>query len=233
MLTLIIPCYNEEKNLNFLLKKINDLIIKYNFIKILLVDNGSSDNTYDVVKSNIIFKNNRFILKKISKNIGYGYGIISGIKEADSEYISWTHADLQTDIEDVPKAFLEYKSLFKSSSKIFIKGNRKNRPTIDNFFTNAMSIISSFLTFSKLKDVNAQPKIFHKSLIDDLKKAPNDFMLDLYILIKANKKKYKILEYDVYFNKRKFGKAKGGGSLKGKIILSYKTLKYLILFKWK
>ena len=57
MLTLIIPCYNEEKNLNSLLKKIDTLIIKYNFIKILLVDNGSLDNTYKLVQSNKIYEN--------------------------------------------------------------------------------------------------------------------------------------------------------------------------------
>ena len=233
MLTLIIPCYNEEKNLPSLLVKIEKLISKYQFIKIILVDNGSNDNSFKIISSDKVYSNDRFDLKKITKNIGYGHGILSGIELSNTDYISWTHADLQTDIEDVPRAYLKYKNQLDSNKKILIKGNRNNRNFIDEFFTASMSIIVSVLTFSRLSDINAQPKIFHRNILNKLNKPPHDFMLDLYLLIKAYKNKYKIKKYDVYFKKRKFGSPKGGGSLKGKIILSYKTINYLIHFKWK
>ena len=46
-LSVIIPCYNESKNLPYLLKRIDELILR-NFIKVILVDNGSSDNTFSI-----------------------------------------------------------------------------------------------------------------------------------------------------------------------------------------
>ena len=44
-LTLIIPCYNEEKNINFLIKKIIPLKEKYDYLNIIIVNNGSADRT--------------------------------------------------------------------------------------------------------------------------------------------------------------------------------------------
>ena len=52
-------------------------------------------------------------------NIGYGYGIKSGIKHSSGKIISWTHADLQFDINDVIK-FFKNKDEF-NSSKIMLK----------------------------------------------------------------------------------------------------------------
>ena len=44
-------------------------------------------------------------LLKIKTNIGYGHGIISGVKKASGQIIAWTHADLQTDLQDVINAY--------------------------------------------------------------------------------------------------------------------------------
>ena len=232
MLTIIIPCFNEEKNINKLLERIDEILDKYSFLNVILVDNGSNDSTSKKIKDNIIYKNNKFKLVLVKKNIGYGYGILTGLKASNTEYLSWTHADMQTDIEDIPKSFLLYKDKLHSK-KFIIKGRRKNRNKFDSFFTFCMSIISSILTFLVINDVNAQPKIFHRNFYEKLNNPPYDFMLDLYLVIKAKKLNYLILEYPVYFSERKFGTAKGGGSLKGKIILSYKTLIYLIGLRWK
>ena len=232
MLTIIIPCFNEEKNINLLLERIDQILIKYSFLNIIVVDNGSNDQTSKKIKVNKIYKNNKFKLVLVKKNIGYGYGILSGLKESNTEYLSWTHADMQTDIEDIPKSFLLHKDKL-NNKKFIIKGRRINRNKFDSFFTFSMSIISSILTLSIIKDVNAQPKIFHRNLYEKLNNPPNDFMLDLYLIIKAKKLNYQILEYPVYFLERKYGIAKGGGTLKGKIVLSCKTLIYLIGLRWK
>ena len=187
MLTIIIPCFNEEKNLNKLLEKIKTIFQKYNFIKVILVDNGSSDNTKVIIKKNSLYSNNNFNLVVVKKNIGYGNGILKGIDFCNTEYISWTHADLQTDLEDVPRSFIKFKNIIIKGN-VMIKGRRKNRNFIDGFFTFFMSVIASIFTFSILKDVNAQPKIFPRNFIANFENPPHDFMLDLYLLIIASKK---------------------------------------------
>ena len=228
-LTIVIPCYNEQNNLTILLKKIQNILENNKFIKIILVDNGSFDQSTSIIKNNSIFNNNNFKLVEIKKNIGYGNGIMQGLKEVETEFYGWTHADLQTDLMDIVTAFKIYKAKLIKGNYI-IKGKRKKRNLLDGFFTASMSIITSLLTLSIQNDINAQPKIFSKDIYLKLTNPPNDFMLDLYLMIIAKKNKNIVINYPVFFNERKFGIAKGGGSIRGKIKLSILTIKYL-LFK--
>ena len=65
-------------------------------------------------------------------------------------------------------------------------------------------------------------------LAEGLKKYPHDFLIELFLLKKCYLNQYKIIEYPVAIKKRYAGKAKGGGSLIGKLNLSFKTLKYIL-----
>ena len=78
MLSLIIPCFNEEENLEKLLSSIKSLLKKYSSeqIEILIVDNGSTDRSEEIIIKNSLFLQNKISLIKIDKNIGYGNGII-------------------------------------------------------------------------------------------------------------------------------------------------------------
>jgi len=223
-LSIIIPCYNEAKNLPALFKKLE--VLESNKIEIILINNGSTDNTYSIL-SKEIKKKKYFKFISIKKNIGYGHGIMSGINAASGEIIAWTHADLQTDPKDVLDAYSNYIKYSDYKFRI-LKGRRVGRQFSELFFTNGMSLISSFLLGFKLDDINAQPKIFHKSFIKLMKNAPNDFTLDLYFLYLAKVNGYKIIEYPVYFNQRLYGYSKGGGSFFGKIKLIIHTFFYII-----
>ena len=81
----------------------------------------------------------------------------------------------------------------------------------------------------KLDEINAQPKVFRRNFYHNLlkKNAPDDFSLDLYLLLVAKKRGYKIQNIPVSFHKRLFGIAKGGGSLKGKFPLIKRTISYI------
>ena len=85
----------------------------------------------------------------------------------------------------------------------------------------------------RLTDINAQPKMFHRSFVEKLTNAPNDFSLDLYILFQARNNGYEILEYPVHFGNRIYGESKGGGTLRGKWELIKRTLVYMNKLKEK
>ncbi len=223
-LSLIIPCYNEEDNLTLLLKKL--LKIQLECHEIILVDNGSTDNTSEKIE-NFIKKNDSCIkLLKINKNIGYGHGIMSGVKKASGQIIAWTHADLQTDPQDVINAYQLFLSN-KQGRNFILKGKRKKRNLFDNLFTSLMSIISSIAFNVKLSDINAQPKMFPREFCKHIIQAPNDFALDLFFLVQALKKGYDIIEFPVIFKNRNYGISKGGGSILGKLKLTLRTLSYI------
>ena len=229
-LSIIIPCYNEAGNISALIKKLNK--IDEIGVEIILVNNGSTDDTLDIINKLIKSNNNHYKVLDIKNNIGYGHGIISGLKVATGEIIAWTHADLQTDPIDVVDAYkLYYNELI--SNNCIVKGKRKGRNFFDTFFTYAMSNIASLYLSTKLNDINAQPKMFHKSFLLLLNKAPNDFSLDLYLLFLARKNQYKIIEFPVFFSKRLSGNSKGGGTFYGKIKLIRRTWKYIINLRKK
>ena len=223
-LSLIIPCYNEEANLPLLFKKLIE--IKSKCHEIILVDNGSTDNTSKIIEKFIKNNGHRVKLLKIKTNIGYGHGIMSGVRKASGQIIAWTHADLQTDPKDVIDAYELFLSI-KRDHKTVLKGVRKQRNLFDNLFTYFMSIISSIAFNVKLSDINAQPKMFKKEFFEGIYNAPNDFSLDLFFLVKAIRENYDILEFPVFFNNRKHGISKGGGSILGKIKLTIRTLSYI------
>ena len=223
-LSLIIPCYNEEDNLPLLFIKLMEIQNKCH--EIILVDNGSTDDTLKIIERVVKTNGPPLKLLKIKTNIGYGHGFMSGVRKASGQIIAWTHADLQTDPKDVINAY----DLFlraKLDHKFVLKGKRKKRNLFDNLFTCMMSIISSVAFNVKLSDINAQPKMFRREFFEDIYNSPNDFSLDLFFLVKAIRKGYDILEFPVFFNNRRHGISKGGGSILGKIKLTLRTLSYI------
>tara|TARA_Y100000768_G_scaffold388143_1_gene382420 strand:+ start:2704 stop:3420 length:717 start_codon:yes stop_codon:yes gene_type:complete len=224
--SIVIPCYNEGNNL----KQLFNNLKKINFSsdsEVIIIDNGSTDNSSKLLvslKNQMDIHNLRIITNEI--NIGYGHGILTGLDESKGEFLGWTHADLQTDISDVLKGF---EIINKNQTNVIVKGKRIKRSIFDNIFTGLMSIVCRIVLKENFKDINAQPKIFSKKFFQQIRNnAPEDFSLDLYFLYKAKKMNYTIIDFPVFFNKRLFGEAKGGGSIGTKINLSMRTFNYIL-----
>lgn len=224
-LSIVLPCYNEEKNLPYIFSSVDDIISNEVSVEVILVDNGSSDNSNDLISDYCADKHG-VKLVTVHENKGYGFGIMQGVLQANGDIISWTHADLQTDLQDVLDAYSKYSTELLTQSFV-LKGRRVGRNLFDAFFTFGMSVVSSVMMSTYLSDVNAQPKMFHRSFLEHLKFHPNDFSLDLFFLYQAKRLGYKIIDYPVRFKKRLHGEAKGGGSLKGKIKLIKRTFQYI------
>ncbi len=227
MIDLLIPCYNEDSNVKTLVEQWKTIVLENQNIMVHFIDNGSTDNTLKVLINEISKANLKNLnLIKVPRNKGYGFGIKYGISATNNKYICWTHADLQisaTDVQSLIKKFL----LSEDKDNHIYMGKRQNRKTLDLFFTTMMSVITFICSGFYFKDINAQPKIFARSLVENLENLPDDFNLDLALLITSKKAGYGIKLFDLIFHSRAFNLAKGGGSFRGKIILSFSTLSYL------
>ncbi len=228
MLSIVIPCYNESANLNALTAKCFDLLKANNDVEIILVDNGSTDDSPDVMKALLQNYNHPNLRTyRVPMNKGYGYGITEGLNCAKGEYLCWTHADLQTDLNDCLTAYQLIRG--DKSNYSVVKGRRKGRSLFDVLFTWLMSLYVLFKLKVAISDINAQPKIFAKNFWGKIRQhAPSDFSLDLYLLIKAYRENG-ISDFPVYFHKRLAGEAKGGGAgdIRLKIKLARRTLDYI------
>lgn len=232
-LSIVIPCYNEQDNLPLIFERFDSAIKKMEGIEVVFVNNGSTDNSAAVL-DNLIKKFKFARLTVVRKNQGYGFGILSGLNDARGEVLAWTHADMQTDPEDVLRAYELYKAQKRDRAELFVKGKRKNRRLIEAFFTFGMQVLASAALRVWLEDINAQPKLFsrefYKKYIEN--RAPFDFSLDLYALYMAMKYAA-VAEIPVVFKKRLHGEAKGGGSLKTRIKLMQRTYKYIFELRKK
>lgn len=222
-LSIIVPCYNESKNLDRLVSAFREAIGSRQDIELVLVDNGSKDDTPEVMDQLLARPENAFARSVVvDLNQGYGYGILFGLRQSHAEYLAWTHADLQTPPEDVIRA-LDLLVQMPDPQNSLVRGNRKGRPFFDQFFTSAMGWVASATLGGSYFDVNAQPKVFHHSLMQHLDEAPYDFTLDLYLLYVASERKMEMELVDVRFDRRTEGESKGGGTLLGKYRLCKRT----------
>ncbi len=227
-LSIVVPCYNEENNIPLILEKFNE-VIKRDDIEVLLVNNGSTDNSKTIMRQLVPdFSFARVITVK--NNQGYGFGIVSGLKEAKGQYIGYTHADMQTDPKDVLKA-LNIIENQDNPQNCYVKGNRKGRPLFDQIFTWAMSISETIYMGMKLWDINAQPNIFHKSFFESLENIPKDFSLDLYFLYMAKKHGLNIIRFDVLFPERIHGESSWNTGLASKWKFIKRTTNFSLKLK--
>lgn len=227
-LSIVLPCYNEAQNLPLILGRLREIIGQRKDIEVILVNNGSKDNTAEVLARELANPALSFIqVADVPVNKGYGYGIMSGLRLAKGSFLAWTHADMQTDPGDVLLGFEEIRSA-PDPNQAFVKGRRIHRNPFDAFFTFGMSVVASASLGCWLHDINAQPKIFPRRFYELLKAPPDDFSLDLYVLFLARKRGFTVLYLPVSFKQRRHGEAKGGGTLAGKWRLIRRTFAYVL-----
>ena len=223
-LSIIVPCYNEAKNIPLILERFSSVIDR-NDIEVILVNNGSTDNS-SLILEEYLPKYSFSRSVKVEINEGYGYGIVTGLQSAVGEFVGYTHADMQTDPADLLRA-LELIEKSDSPENCYLKGNRKGRPLFDQIFTTGMSLFESIYLRNNLWDINAQPNIFHKSFFNSIKDScPKDFSLDLYLLYMAKKKKLDVLRFDVLFPERIHGASSWNTGLSAKWKFIKRTLEF-------
>lgn len=223
-LSIIIPCYNESRNLPLLLNRCKEVVNKDNNIEIVLVDNGSTDDTSLVLDKQAT--NLNFITRvRVEVNKGYGHGILAGLSAASGEILGWTHADMQTDLGDVLKGLYFFNNDI-DSEELFVKGRRQGRPLADIFFTIGMSIFETLLLRKFMWDINAQPTMFHRKFYLTWDNPPKDFSLDLYAYYMAKKSRFVVRRFPVVFASRAHGVSNWNFSLTSKYYFIKRTLLY-------
>lgn len=107
-ISLIIPCYNEEANLQKgVLDKIENFVLKdKRFLEVLIVDDGSQDQSKQIIRHEYLKKFPKFKLIE-NKHQGKAQAVITGIKLAKGDYVIFSDIDLATPIEEAEKLIKE------------------------------------------------------------------------------------------------------------------------------
>jgi glycosyltransferase involved in cell wall biosynthesis len=221
LLTVVIPCYNEARNIPLLLARFAEKLDRPD-VELLLVNNGSQDDSAAVLADTLPhYPFARTVLVPVNK--GYGFGILSGLANTTAPYIGWTHADMQTDPYDLIRA-MHILEKANWPTDLYVKGNRKGRPLFDDVFTMGMSLYETVYLGAPLWDINAQPNIFHRSFYERWDNPPHDFSLDLYAYYMAHHLRLRLQRFPVRFPERIHGTSSWNTGLAAKKKFIRRTL---------
>jgi len=216
-LSFVIPVYNEEESLEPLYNRLKEVIDENNYIyEIIIVDDGSSDQSLEILKK-LKKKDNNLKIIVFHENRGQSAAFDAGFKNAEGEYIITMDADLQNDPVDVPK-MLEFINDYD-----VVCGFRGKRQ--DNFIRKISSKIGNgirnFLTNDNIIDTGCSLKIFKKKYIDKIKmfKGMHRFLPTLLKLEGA-----KVYQIEVSHHHRKYGESKYGFGIKKRAFVAFLDL---------
>ena len=210
-LSILIPVYNEEKTLLNILERINESKIENFDFETIIINDGSDDNTFNVIKEN---SNLYDKVINLDKNRGKGYAVKSGLKIATGDYVIFQDADLEYD----PKEFIKFTNLINKFSVDAIIGSRFNYSdyirshNIANKFGNyILTLFFNLLYNTTFTDIYSCYLAFRRDILDVDKLKTDGFEQHAEILCKIVKKSDKFYEVPINYNGRS---AKEGKKIK-------------------
>lgn len=224
-LSVVLPCYNEARGIEAILNRFAEVSESRDF-ELILVDNGSRDNTPDVLRS-LLPKYPFARSVRIEVNQGYGHGIYTGLKAARGEVLAWSHADLQTDPGDIFRALKEYRAATQPA-RTLVKGHRHGRRLGERVVSFGMGTIATLIFRTPLWEINAQPKVFHRNLLDHATNPPIDFNFDVYMLVQAKRNGWNLSSIAVQFPPRQYGHSNWARTWKSKARTMWRSFKYML-----
>ncbi|MCK5123102.1 MAG: glycosyltransferase [Candidatus Pacebacteria bacterium] len=205
--SIIIPTYNEEKNIHKLIERIRLAFLNSGVnYELIFIDDNSADNT--VLEINKCLKKSHLdgqvYLKNQKETKGKGHSLLIGFKRAKYDTACMIDADLQYPPEEILPM---YKKLENAD---IIVANRKTREgRRRNFLSKIFTkLFGNILLGIKLNDIQAGLKVFKKQTIERMELNPSPWSFDTEFLFEAKNNNSKIIEHDIKFVRRKMGESK-------------------------
>src|SRR3989338_7509589 len=231
ILSIVIPAFNEEKQLGELLEKIIVAPLQEGVEKeIIVIDDGSTDNTKEIIKK---FTDKKLIVGySLIVNSGKGTAVRAGIKLATGDIIIVQDGDLEYDPNDYaavidPILKGEYEVVYGSR----FMGKIKKMRFLNWWGSTTLNVLASLLFGVRITDQFTAYKAFKSDLIKSLTLKCRGFEFCSESTNKLLKKGIKIKEVPISYSARSLAEGKKGGSWKDFFIALFYILEYKFLIK--
>lgn len=227
-ISIVIPIYNEEQNIEPLYKNIIETAAgKYRDIEIVFIDDGSVDGSPRVLKS-LHEKDRRVKIIQFRKNFGQSAAISAGFAHCKGDVVIAMDGDMQNDPSDIP-AFVD--KILEGFD--MVNGWRKNRK--DKLFSRRIpsflgNKLISLITKVKLHDYGCTLRAFTRETAKELTLYGE---MHRYIPAIASRMGVKSVEIPVNHRERPFGKSKYGLGRTFRLLLDLVSLKYFLTFSYR
>ena len=202
LISIVVPIYNEEKTILQILKKLSE-IKKWGYaLEVIVVNDGSTDNT-----DNILSENKILIDKQLDNktNSGKGYSVKKGLEIADGKYIIFQDGDLEYD----PNDFIKFFKLIEKFNPDLIIGSRfvYAEYTRSHYFLNKIgnkliTLLFNIVYNTTFTDIYSCYACFKKDLINAGSLKTSGFEQHAEILSKVVRNGKKFYEVPINYNGR-------------------------------
>ena len=204
-LSVIIPVYNEVKNVEKILKRVEAAKLAR---EIIVVDDGSQDGTRDILQKLDGKKKVRVILHE--RNQGKGAAVVTGMKAATGDVLLIQDADLEYDPRDYPALLqpIEENIADVVYGSRFLGGPRRVAMFWHQVANKLLTFMTNILYDSILTDMETGYKVFRHEVIEGIKIRSKRFNFEPEFTAKILKRKYRIFEVPITFNPRNYDEGK-------------------------
>ncbi len=236
LISIVIPCYNEEKNIDKTIDAIEDVaktLQKYNF-EIIAVNDGSKDKTWSVIKSYANKYDNVIGINQMT-NFGQSMAYQAGFDSSSGDYLITVSADLEIPLESLVQVIekLEEGYDFVNTNRVGRWGadstgkEGKERALKSGYANRLIKKISGMDIQDRGSGMKGFTKIVYKSL---------KFYGEMHRFIPDYVSVYgaKITEFDVAYKEREYGESYYKGHKRTvKVLLDMVTLIFMLYFARK
>lgn len=204
-LSVVIPVYNEVKNIEEILKRVKATKLTW---EIIVVDDGSQDGTRAVLKKLDGKTNVHVILHE--RNRGKGAAVRTGLQAARGDTILIQDADLEYSPHDYPILLEPIKDgtadvVYGSR---FLGGPRRVTMFWHMIANKMLTFMTNILYDTILSDMETGYKVFRREVIEGMNLRANRFDFEPEFTAKILKRHYRIYEVPISFNPRDYSQGK-------------------------
>jgi glycosyltransferase involved in cell wall biosynthesis len=202
-LTVIVTAYNEEQNILPCLQQLESFLEAHlNNYQIIMVDDGSTDRTFELVNANVLIKNLKVL--KMNGNQGVGASIKTALPYVELDWFCWFPSDL----EFLPTELLKPIALC-SHNDIVITHAANSKVIRSDFRYYLSALFNKILNWSFSKNIKYYNGItlYRKILISNLEIESNRFFFHAELLLKCLGKTSKFAEVEIILTPRSNGKS--------------------------
>lgn len=204
--SIMIPCYNEEGNIERCVQRIPDLGRDH---EIIVVNDGSSDRTADIVKE--LMKTNRNLrLIDYKENRGKGFATVCGLNAATKDILMILDADMTVRPEDLPLFMVPFESRhaeFVNGTRMVYPFEQKAMGPVHMFGNKVFSLIFSYLLNQKVTDTLCGTKCLFRKDFQRIQMKDQAWP-DFDLLFGASLLNLKIVEVPICYQPRVSGESK-------------------------
>ena len=201
-ISIIIPVYNEDKSILEVLKRIHATVDSQNNFEIIVINDGSTDNTLKVLEENNTLYNQ---LITYGNNFGKGNAVKKGLEASKGEYIFFQDADLEYDPIELNR-FIRVINLFHPDLIIGSRFNyseyTRSHNILNKFGNNLISLVFNLTYNTTFTDIYSCYACYKKELLDEKDLKTKGFEQHAEILCKVVRKGKKFYEVPISYNGR-------------------------------